>query len=93
MPRVFAILALATLLSACGRGLEGTYADDVGFMSFTFHGDGRVVHSTLGLEVEMRYERDGDRILVDGPVADMELLRIDADTLEGPLGMRLTRRD
>ena len=93
MPRVLAILVLAALLTACGRSLDGTYVDDVGFMSFTFHRDGRVIHSTLGVEVEMRYQRDGDRILVNGPVADMEFQRIDADTLEGPLGMRLTRSD
>jgi len=86
------MLALTLLLAACGRSLEGTYTDDVGFMSFTFDRDGKVIHSTLGLEVEMRYERKDDLILVDGPAADMELRVIDSNTLEGPLGMRLTRK-
>jgi hypothetical protein len=93
MSRMFVLLVPLLLLAACGRSLEGTYADDVGFMSYTFHDDGRAVQSVLGLEVEMRYEREGDRIVVDGPFADMELVRIDERTLEGPDGMRLTRQD
>ncbi len=93
MPRMLALLVVALLLTGCGRDLEGTYADDVDFMSFTFHPDGRVVQSTFGVEVEMLYEHDGETILVKGPAADMELRRIDDRTLEGPFGMRLTLRE
>lgn len=93
MARIVAVLLLTLLLAACARELEGTYTDDVEFMSFTFHPEGRVVQSTLGVEVEMRYEDNGETILIKGPTADMELRRIDEQTLEGPLGMRLTRRE
>jgi hypothetical protein len=93
MAKMLVLLTLALLLGACSQRLEGTYEDDVGFMRFTFHDDGRVVHSTLGFEVEMRYERNGDRIVVDTPDEDVVLVRVDDRTLEGPDGMRLSRTD
>ena len=93
MPRIVALLLVTLLLAGCGRELEGTYTDNVEFMSFTFHPEGRVVQATLGVEVEMIYEDDGETILIKGPAADMELRRIDERTLEGPFGMRLTRRE
>lgn len=93
MARALLVLVVALLLTACSRGLSGTYTDEVGFMSFTFERDGRVVQSTLGLEVEMRYQRDGDRIVIENGMGDFVFTRIDADTLEGPLGMRLRRQE
>jgi hypothetical protein len=93
MLRTLPIVALVLLLAACTRGLEGTYADEVGFMSFAFRDDGSVVQSTLGVAVEMRYTQDGDRILIEAPGATLELVRVDERTLEGTDGLRLTRQD
>ena len=82
---------LLLALAGCSDGVEGTYADKVGFMSFRFDGDGGVVHNTLGLEIEMTYEVDDDRITVIGPHAEMVLQRLPDGGLEGPDGMRLVR--
>lgn len=93
MSRALWLLVAALLLSGCSRGLQGTYADEVGFMSFTFASDGTVVQSTLGLEVEMTYEIVDERVVVTTGVGELELKRLDERTLEGPFGMRLTRAD
>jgi len=91
--RVLWWLIAVLLLSACSRGLDGTYADEVGFMSFTFTRDGTVVQSTLGLEVKMTYEVIDERVVVTTGVGELELTRVDDQTLEGPFGMRLIRAE
>ena len=57
---------LALLLSACGGGFRGTFEDELGMSALTFHPDGRVVMSSpvAGVERELTYEIDGDRIRV-----------------------------
>ena len=63
-----------------------------------FHPDGRVVMSSpvAGVERELTYEIDGDRIRVrlskDSDAA-LLLTRVDDDTLSGPVGTRYRRRD
>ena len=94
--RVRTIAALAALLpalalgaAACGAGggIEGTYADDMGVISYTFGDDGKVtVTGPFGSEVEMDYEVDGDRVLVGGAEA-RQVLTI---TEEGHLDMGMT---
>lgn len=89
--------ALALLLSACGGGIQGTYEDETGMSAYTFHGGGRVVQSSafLGVEVEMAYEVDGDKVRLTPPGAQgaaLVLTRVDADTLAGPLGIRYRRK-
>lgn len=89
--------ALAILLAACGGGLEGTFEDQMGMSAYTFHGDGTVVQSTAiaGMEVEMKYEVDDDKVrllIPNGNGAALVLTRIDANTLSGPMGLRLERK-
>jgi len=96
--RTIAPALIAPLLAACGGGLQGTFEDEMGMSAYTFHGNGRVVQSSAvaGVERELEYELDGDRIRVrlskDNDAALM-LTRIDEDTLSGPLGIRFRRRD
>lgn len=93
-----AVALLALSLAACGGGLQGTFEDEMGMSAYTFHANGRVVQSSpvAGVERELEYELDGDRIRVrlskDNDAALM-LTRIDEDTLSGPLGIRFRRRD
>ena len=42
------IVALATLLVACSQGLDGTWDDGMGMVSYTFAADGRASVEMLG---------------------------------------------
>lgn len=92
------LIALAVLLAACGGGLKGSFEDEMGMSTFTFHGSGRVVQSSAlaGVEVEMQYELEGDKVRITRPEAQgasMVLTRIDEDTLAGPMGIRFRRAE
>jgi hypothetical protein len=89
-------LFMALSLAACGGGIRGTFEDEMGMSTYTFHGGGRVVQASeiAGVEVEMRYEVDGDRIRITHPEAQgaaLVLTRIDGDTLSGPMGIKFRR--
>jgi len=89
--RVFA-LSLVALLSACGDGMKGTYEGGVmGEQHLTFHGNGKATQEVAGMEVQLEYEVDGDKVKLrnpDQPSATLVLTRTDADTLTGgPMGL------
>lgn len=83
---------LAALLSACSAGLDGTYADGVGLTRYTFRSDGTVTLRMMGTEVEMPYAVEGDKIKVGPPDNRLVLTRRPDGSLEGPLGVTLTRQ-
>lgn len=96
--RIAMAAALALLATACGGGISGTFEDELGMSSYTFHGGGRVVQSAAlaGVEIEMKYEVDGDQVRLTHPEAagaTLVLTRIDDDTLSGPMGLRFKRKD
>lgn len=98
MKTTMAMATLALLLAACGGGFKGTFEDEMGLSAYTFDAGGRVVLSSpvAGVERELSYEIDGDRIRVrlsKDNDAVLVLTRVDADTLSGPLGTRYQRRD
>ena len=65
MRRIALGLTLGLALAACGGGMSGTYADDMGIVSYEFKSNGKVVISSgLGAAVEMDYEKDGNTIRV-----------------------------
>ena len=97
----FARLCLATALlyalTACSDGMQGRYADDFGMGALTFDGDGKVVQSSelAGVEMEMEYTVDGDKIRLSNPQAPgaaLVLTRIDSETLSGPMGIKYRRQ-
>lgn len=90
-------LLLTLLLAACGGGLQGTYEDPMGMSAYTFHSGGRVVLSSplAGVERELKYEVDGDKVRVmlsEDNDATLVFTRIDEDTLSGPLDTRYKRK-
>lgn len=90
--------ALTLLLSACGSGLQGTYEDAMGMSRLRFERGGKVVQSSDlgGVELQMRYEMDGDRLRLRHPGIDgaaLVLTRVDENTLSGPMGMTYKRVD
>lgn len=88
------IVLLAMLLSACGDGLKGRYEGQgmlVEGRAIVFEGNGHATQMLNGMELQMEYEVDGDKIKLrnpEQPGTTFVLTRTDADTLttEGPMG-------
>ena len=90
------LAVLALLLSACGDAVTGTYEDSMGLTRLRFERGGAVVQSSQlgGMERQMRYAVDGDRIRLRHPEVDgatLVLTRVDDDTLSGPMGVTYRR--
>ena len=90
------LVGLTLLLSACGGGLAGTYEDSMGLTQLRFERGGVVVQSSdlAGVERQMRYEMDGDRIRMRHPDVEgaaLVLTRIDENTLSGLMGVTYRR--
>ena len=95
---VLIALVSAALLAACGGGLKGTFEDEMGMSTYTFQSGGKVLQASelAGVEVEMEYEVDGDKVRITHPEAQgatLVLTRIDDDTLSGPMGIRFKRKE
>lgn len=91
-----AICALLLLLSACGGGVSGTYEDTMGLTRLRFESGGKVVQTSelSGVERQMRYELEDDRIRMLNPEVEgaaLVLRRVDDDTLSGPMGVTYKR--
>lgn len=90
--RTLALVVAGAGLVACGGGMSGTYEDQMGMSRLTFESNGTVVQSVemAGVEKEMRYEVDGEKIRIrsdDGQGATLVLTRVDDQTLSGPMGI------
>lgn len=90
-PRLLIVALLVVLLASCGSDIEGTWSDDRGLSHYTFGHDGKVVQSTMGIDVEMHYRIEGDQVRLQTPMGVVRMTRIDRDTLSGPMGVRLRR--
>lgn len=83
------VLSAVLFLTACGGKFSGTYADPSGALTYTFSSDGKVIQSGGGLEVEMNYEVDGDKVKLKGndgmsmvlPMVDGKIVLFDGTTL------------
>ena len=63
----FAFL-IVIALAGCGGGLSGTYADDMGAVTYEFQSNGKVlITSGFGAAVELEYKKDGDKIRIGTP--------------------------
>lgn len=79
-------------LSACGSGVEGTYSDEQGIIEYTFKSDGKVHFSTMGVETELTYKVDGDKVKIISPLGNQILTLVDDGSLKGPMGIKLIKR-
>lgn len=91
MKRVLA-LSSALMIAGCGPGLKGTYSDPMGAMQYTFESGGTVYVSVMGMEQELKYEVDGQRVRIISPQGNQILTLQDDGSLQGPLGLTLTKR-
>lgn len=89
--RRLALMLAVLWLAACGRSLEGSYTDAMGVTRYTFQRGGVVYFSVMGVETELEYSIDGDRVVIGKPEGNL-VLTLDADgSLRGPMGFRLTK--
>jgi len=92
MKPVVALLA-AAWLTGCGSGLHGIYSDSMGAMQYRFKGGDNVSVVVMGIESEHKYQIEGRHVKILSPGGSQVLDLQDDGTLEGPLGMRLTRQE
>jgi hypothetical protein len=85
-------LMVALLLSACAESLVGTYVDAMGLSSYTFANDNKAYVAVLGIETEVTYEVDGDRVKLMMPEGNMVLHKMDDGTLQGPVGIVYSKK-
>ncbi len=89
--RHIALLVPVLLLAACSDGMSGTYEGGVmGEQTLTFHGNGKATQQMEGMEAELEYEVDGDKVKLrnpDQPGATLVLTRKDDTLVGGPMGV------
>lgn len=95
-----AVAALVSLLSACGDGMKGRYEGEgmlLDGQAIVFHGNGKATQEANGMEVQLDYEVDGDKVKLrnpDQPNTMLVLARTDADTLTGgPMDLMTFKRE
>lgn len=94
-----AVAALVSLLSACGDGMKGRYEGEgmlLDGQAIVFHGNGKATQEANGMEAQLDYEVDGDKVKLrnpDQPNTTLVMTRTDADTLTGgPMDMMTFKR-
>ena len=53
---------------------------------------GKVAVAVMGIETELKYQVEGKHVKILSPQGNQVLDLLDDGTLEGPLGMKFTRR-
>ncbi|MFZ3036942.1 MAG: hypothetical protein WA112_06665 [Rugosibacter sp.] len=80
------------LLSACGSGLNGTYTDASGIVSYTFKSGGKVTMATMGLETEMEYRVEDGKVKIGSPQGALVMPILEDGSIQGPMGIKFTKQ-
>lgn len=94
MKKLLTGIMCAVLLSACGSGLDGTFKDASGMASYKFEKGGKLTTEAMGVQMETKYELDGENIKIDVPNggnAKMIMKLVDKNTIQGPMGIKLVK--
>jgi len=86
------IVAFVASLSACGSGLDGTYTDEMGVVSYTFSSGGKVAVTTMGIETETEYRVEDGKVKIGSPQGSLVMTILEDGSIQGPLGVRLTKQ-
>jgi major membrane immunogen (membrane-anchored lipoprotein) len=90
--RKFFVICVCLLLTACGSSIDGTYSDEMGMTSYNFKDGSKVYISVMGNETELEYEVDDDKVKINGPDGNIILTLNEDGTLQGPMGMKLSKK-
>lgn len=85
-------LAAIVLLVGCGSKLDGTYTDKNGMFELTFNSNGTVIHNTMGVQVELKYDVDGKKIKIGTPQGSVIYTMLDNGSISGPMGIVLAKK-
>ncbi len=83
---ITAVLALA----ACGSKVSGTYTGPG--MNLEFKSGGKVVQTVMGMEVEMKYEVEDNKVKLITPSGNLVLTLQEDGSIKGPMGIRLEKK-
>lgn len=86
------LVALVTLLAACGPRISGTYTDPMGLTSFTFKSGDKVAMTTMGIETELNYTVDDSKVKIGSEKGAMVLTILEDGSLKGPVGIKFTKK-
>ena len=88
------MIAAGLLIAACGGGakLDGTYTDEMGLTSYRFTSGGKVYVSAMGIETELNYRVDGDKVKIGTPQGpNMIFTLLPGGALSGPMGIKFAK--
>ena len=87
------MVAVGLLIAACGGSkLDGTYTDEMGLTNYRFTSGGKVYMSVMGIETELNYEVDGNKVKIGAPQGGNLIFTLLADgALSGPMGIRFAK--
>ena len=71
--------------------MSGTYTEPGGLGSLSFESSDKVIQSTLGIEMELPYRLDGNKLKVDTALGAVVYTVRDEHTLVGPFGILLVK--
>lgn len=86
------LTAACLMLTACGQQLDGTYSDEMGITEYNFKSDDKVYVNVMGNETELDYTIEDDKVKISGPQGNMIFTLNEDGTLQGPMGMKLSKR-
>jgi hypothetical protein len=92
------LIVCALLLASCGKSLSGTYVmsggGGLGDSTLTFKSGGKVVQAAFGVEIEMSYVIEDEKVKLVGPAgAAMVMKTLPDGSLQGPMGMRYVKQE
>ncbi len=64
----------------------------MGVSKYTFKSNGKVIVDTVGFASELSYEVDDKNVKISGPQGNLIMTIKDDKSIEGPLGLLLTKK-
>ncbi|MFZ4555954.1 MAG: hypothetical protein ACOYN8_06180 [Pseudanabaena sp.] len=98
MKKLSVVIALiATFLTACASGLDGsTYTDSYGITSYTFKSGGKVTISVSNFgvetEAEMEYKVENGKVKIGSPQGTIVMNILEDGSIQGPMGIKFTKK-